>query len=112
MKDCNQCGKCCINYPYGLGCATDADLARLEAAGRDDVLAWIPKTVPDYWISPITGNEADRCPWLRKMPNQQKYKCLIYDVRPDVCRIYPVDIEQMLKDKCEMLEELYESAKL
>jgi len=32
------------------------------------------------------------------------YICRIYYDRPDDCRYYPVDIEQMLRDGCEMLE--------
>ncbi len=45
-----------------------------------------------------------RCPWLRKLPNQEKYICRIYDDRPEDCRVYPVSIDQMIRDECEMLE--------
>ena len=45
-----------------------------------------------------------RCPWLRKLPGQEKYMCRIYYDRPDDCKHYPVDIDQMLGDGCEMLE--------
>ena len=45
-----------------------------------------------------------RCPWLRKLPKQNKYMCRIYYDRPDDCKHYPVNIEQMVKDECEMLE--------
>ena len=45
-----------------------------------------------------------RCPWLRKLPNQEKYICRIYHDRPDDCRHYPVNIDQMISDDCEMLE--------
>jgi Fe-S-cluster containining protein len=45
-----------------------------------------------------------RCPWLRKLPGQDKYICRIYYNRPDDCKHYPVTIEQMLNDECEMLE--------
>jgi Fe-S-cluster containining protein len=33
-----------------------------------------------------------------------KYVCDIYYDRPDDCKHYPVTIEQMIKDECEMLE--------
>ena len=46
----------------------------------------------------------ERCPWLRQLPNQKKYVCDIYYDRPDDCKHYPVTIEQMMKDECEMLE--------
>ena len=45
-----------------------------------------------------------RCPWLRKLPGQDKYICRIYFDRPDECKSYPVNIDQMIRDKCEMLE--------
>lgn len=58
----------------------------------------------EIWISPITGKQMLRCPWLRKLPNQDKYTCDIYFDRPDECRHYPVTIEEMERDGCEMLE--------
>jgi len=45
-----------------------------------------------------------RCPWLDKVPGQNKYLCAIYDDRPDDCRFYPVSIADMARDECEMLE--------
>jgi len=45
-----------------------------------------------------------RCPWLRKLPNQNRYICRIYYDRPDDCKQYPVNIDQMVRDECEMLE--------
>jgi uncharacterized protein len=56
------------------------------------------------WISPVTGKKMTRCPWLRKLPNQKKYICRIYYDRPDDCKYYPVNIEQMVRDECEMLD--------
>ncbi len=32
------------------------------------------------------------------------YTCDIYNDRPDDCKYYPVTIEQMVADDCEMLE--------
>lgn len=55
-------------------------------------------------MSPVTEKTMNRCPWLRKLPKQNKYICRIYYNRPDDCKHYPVDIEQMVKDDCEMLE--------
>ena len=56
------------------------------------------------WISPVTGKQMKGCPWLRKLPNQDKYICRIYFDRPEDCKHYPVTIDQMLKDDCDMLE--------
>ena len=43
-------------------CATEADIERWEAAGRDDILAWVEpiavgdERVYDLWIDPETGD--------------------------------------------------------
>ncbi len=56
------------------------------------------------WISPDTGQPLERCPWLRQLPDGQGYSCDIYHDRPDDCKHYPVSIDDMIKDECEMLE--------
>ena len=56
------------------------------------------------WMSPDTGEQLKQCPWLKKLPNQVKYTCEIYDDRPDDCKFYPTTIEEMVKHQCEMLE--------
>ena len=55
-------------------------------------------------MSPETGKQLTLCPWLSKLPDQDKYICDIYYDRPDDCRYYPVTIDQMVIDDCEMLE--------
>jgi Fe-S-cluster containining protein len=55
-------------------------------------------------MNPGTGKQIERCPWLRHVPQENKYTCDIYDDRPDDCKHYPVTINQMIKDECEMLE--------
>jgi len=55
-------------------------------------------------MDPDTGKQIELCPWLRKAPNQNIYTCDIYYARPDDCKYYPVTIEQMIVDECEMLE--------
>ena len=54
-------------------------------------------------MDPDTGQQLTRCPWLTDLP-ENKYGCSIYHDRPDDCRYYPVEIAQMVKDECEMLE--------
>lgn len=56
------------------------------------------------WISPTTGKQMLRCPWLRKLPGQDKYGCRIYLDRPDECKHYPTTVSEMIRDGCEMLE--------
>lgn len=55
-------------------------------------------------MDPETGRQLEKCPWLKKLPDQNKYICGIYNDRPDDCKHYPVMIDQMVKDECEMLE--------
>ncbi len=69
-----------------------------------EVLDYVGGTRRSLWISPETGKETQRCPWLRKLPRQEKYECRIHDVRPEVCRDFPIDIGQMIDLDCEILE--------
>jgi len=101
VKNCNQCGKCCIHYSDGGLSASATDLERGET-DRPDIADYA--SGGKIWIDPASGEQLLRCPWLQKLPEQNKYICRIYYDRPDDCRYYPVDIEQMLRDDCEMLE--------
>jgi Fe-S-cluster containining protein len=56
------------------------------------------------WMDPDTREQLSLCPWLRKLPDQDKYICDIYDYRPNDCRYYPTTIEEMVRHECEMLE--------
>lgn len=101
MKDCNQCGKCCTNYGGGNLSVTAREIDWWETHSPE-IASYVSNG--KIWVSPVTGKTMDRCPWLRKLPGQNKYICRIYYNRPDDCKHYPVDIEQMVKDDCEMLE--------
>jgi Fe-S-cluster containining protein len=56
------------------------------------------------WISPAKGDDVKRCPWLRKLPNQDKYICRIHDVKPEHCRAYPKSRKHALKTGCRGFE--------
>lgn len=101
MKECNQCGKCCTLYGNGGLSASDTEIDWWETY-RPEISDYV--NGGKIWISPVTGKQMVRCPWLRKLPNQNKFICRIYYDRPDDCRHYPVTIEQMINDDCEMLE--------
>jgi Fe-S-cluster containining protein len=92
LRDCTRCGKCCTNPDYmGTLQATGEDMKRWIREGRDDILAWIYVLTPsigDLWISPRTGEDASRCPFVRKDANRPTYRCTIYETRPQVCRDY------------------------
>lgn len=81
--------------------ATESDILRWRSEGRSDILEWVgivgdPPSHGGYdlWINPITGREG-RCPWLKKLPNGDRYICRIYDTRPEECKNFPVHKEQM-----------------
>lgn len=101
MKACNQCGKCCIHYGDGGLSATSAEIDWWETH-RPDIFEYVRDG--QIWVSPVTGKPLTRCPWLEKVPDQEKYVCGIYHDRPNDCKHYPVDIDQMIRDGCEMLE--------
>ncbi len=101
MKDCNQCGKCCTKYANGGLSASTTELEYWEVF-RPDISEYVLNG--DIWTNPNTGEKIEQCPWLRKSPNQEKYFCDIYNDRPNDCKYYPVTIEQMISDECEMLE--------
>ena len=101
MKNCNQCGKCCIHYSDGGLSASTSEIDWWEEH-RPDIFSYVNEG--QIWISPDTGKQLVSCPWLQKLPDQEKYICSIYDDRPNDCKYYPVDIAQMVRDECEMLE--------
>ena len=102
MKDCNQCGKCCTKYGGGELTATASEI-EWWATFRPEIFSYVGDTGA-IWTSPVTGKLMPRCPWLRKVRNQDKYICRIYHDRPEDCRHYPVTISEMVRDECEMLE--------
>jgi len=101
VKECNQCGKCCTLYGGG-GLSVSASEIDWWENNRPDVADYV--SGGKIWISPVTGKQMLRCPWLRKLPSQNKYVCRIYFDRPDECKHYPVTIAEMVRDGCEMLE--------
>ncbi len=101
MKACNQCGKCCKNYSDEGLSATTSELDYWETF-RPDIFNYVNDG--KIWTDPSSGQQLTRCPWLRQMPGQKKYTCDIYHDRPEDCKHYPVTIDQMTEDECEMLE--------
>lgn len=101
MKECNQCGKCCTKYSNGGLSATASEIENWDIY-RPDIYKYVGGG--NIWMNPATGKQMELCPWLRKLPNQNKYICDIYYDRPDDCKYYPVSIDQMVADECDMLE--------
>tara|TARA_B100000809_G_scaffold40095_1_gene35070 strand:- start:213 stop:587 length:375 start_codon:yes stop_codon:yes gene_type:complete len=101
VKDCNQCGKCCTQYSDGGLSATTEDIEFWDVF-RPAIANYVRQG--KIWMDPKTGHQLKVCPWLKKLPNQEKYSCDIYFDRPDDCKLYPVTIAQMVADECEMLD--------
>ena len=106
MKECNQCGKCCLQYSDG-GLSTTAE----------EIESWeiFNPAIAEYavngkiWMDPVSGEQLTCCPWLEVLPGRPgsgsiKYGCRIYQDRPQDCRHYPVSIADMVRDDCEMIE--------
>jgi len=55
--------------------------------------------VMDLWFDPATGEELERCPFLRKVRNQNKYRCMIHETKPHRCKEFPVYVATEC-DKC------------
>ncbi len=101
MKECNQCGKCCIKYSNGGLSASDEDIDFWEST-RPDISRYVRNG--KIWMDPESGKQIELCPWLRKQPNQISFSCAIYFDRPEDCRVYPARVSDMINDECEMLE--------
>lgn len=106
MRDCNQCGKCCLLYSDGGLSASAEDIAGWEAF-NPAIAAYVVDG--EIWMDPKTGKQLTRCPWLEKLPasaasEPAKYGCSIYEDRPEDCRHYPTAIAEMVRDGCEMIQ--------
>ena len=99
---CKQCGNCCLTLN-----------AHQISVGRSEVKKWrknpdimsrirhLIGNIYDVWFSPVTGDEVDRYPWLRKVRGQNKYRCRIQEVKPCICANYPFDREHAERTKCQ-----------
>lgn len=87
--------------------ASAEDVERWRREDRFEILDWCDVNFlgsADLWINQFTGKEAERCPFVRKVRNQPRYICTIYETRPAVCREYPIHVSHMESIGCEMLE--------
>lgn len=108
---CSMCGDCCrrllsqIPPPQTV---SKEDILRWKKEKRDDILRYVLVFVirekesgfirgdkrinkglllgGDIWFNPNTGEELDRCPFLRKIRGEKKYRCLIHETKPLVCK--------------------------
>jgi Fe-S-cluster containining protein len=98
---CKRCGHCCLNLVDGYSFTLLGREARAIIARAPKVRAWLQKVYKhdlyDGWISPHTGEEVLRCPWLREYQHprwkSKGFACLIQDSKPPICKDYPPDCE-------------------
>jgi Fe-S-cluster containining protein len=106
MKDCNQCGKCCIKYGDGALSASKEEIDLWEIF-NPEIFQYVKDD--EIWFDPKSGLSLKRCPFLDIAPKADpqetnKYTCSIYLDRPEDCRHYPSLIPEMIRDECEMIE--------
>ena len=65
--------------------------------GRHDVLSWVGISrradgEPSYriWVEPGSTTLAKQCPFLEHLPAENRWVCRIHNVKPHICREYPV----------------------
>jgi len=106
MKDCNQCGKCCIKYGGGDLSATKEEIDLWEIF-NPEIFEYVKDEA--IWFDPKSGAKLTTCPFLEIVPKTNtlapnSYTCSIYLDRPDDCRQYPSLASEMIRDECEMIE--------
>jgi len=106
MKECNQCGKCCIKYGGGDLSASKEEIDLWELF-NPEIYEYVKNN--EIWFDPETGLRLNACPFLEVAPKKDPlaknmYTCSIYLDRPEDCRHYPSLIPEMIRDECEMIE--------
>jgi Fe-S-cluster containining protein len=108
--ECRQCGGCCRSLDYHHEVvAEDVDMWR--CSGRSDILRWV-ETAPQkdgtvgyrIWIVPGTRELAQVCPFLKKDPTTNRWRCTIHDAKPLICRNYPVSRKHAAMTGCRGFE--------
>ncbi len=100
---CVQCGHCCLDLSDAYQTSVpETDIKRWKREQRFDILEWVGpfEGMDEIWISPKTGEYVNRCPWLRKLPKQNKYICRIHETKPEKCRDFPKSKRHALDNGC------------
>ena len=108
MEDftCQQCGKCCRTLDYHSE-VTAEDVSRWKQTGRTDIMDRVGvfqkngrEAVYRIWMKPGTREFAETCPFLQKKPHENRWACRIHDVKPQICRQYPVSRKHAIMTGC------------
>lgn len=109
---CRQCGQCCRFLDYHKEITAD-DVAGWEKLGRTDILEWVGRSknsegndVFQIWMVPGTRQLAEICPFLYKIPTENRWICKIHAVKPSICRNYPVSSKHARMTGCPGFESI------
>lgn len=81
-------------------------MRRWERQGRRDLLARVDQSIfsdsqYDFPLDPRTDDlVVGTCPFLRKVPRQGRYMCLIHDTKPADCVAFPATREDAERLGC------------
>lgn len=110
--NCKLCGLCCKLRGAYQNYATDEDYQRWQIEGREDILEFVAvndlgfdmngdqRCLYNVWVEPKTENFLDGCPFLTKLPNEDKLICSIHDTKPWHCRSFPSEREYAERIGC------------
>lgn len=85
VKECPKCGK-----------SPQSEKENCDTCGIKLELKVISA---DLWFDPVTGEELQKCPFLRKVRNKNEFQCRIHDTKPGTCKDFPIIISTKCK-KC------------
>ncbi len=91
--DCMLCGACCYDNKVVLD---EVDVKRFKDGGRADLLKRLSRRA-GLKLLPLAREDNKPCVHLKQK------MCTIYDVRPNMCRDFPVGTEQCITSR----EDLY-----
>ena len=108
--ECRQCGCCCrsLDYHHEVGAE---DVEMWVSSGRNDILRWVETVLQKeetvgyrIWVVPGTRKLAPICPFLKKEPTTNRFCCSIHNVKPLICRNYPVSRKHAVMTGCRGFE--------
>jgi Fe-S-cluster containining protein len=89
--ECQKCGKCCIEIglpydPYRIN-----EIARFLSLSIEEALDKYYGAIQEDGTRASEDHKRTPCPFITK--DNSNNICSIYDVRPEGCRLYPLDTD-------------------
>jgi Fe-S-cluster containining protein len=110
--ECRQCGCCCRSLDYHHEVRGE-DVEMWRSLGRNDILQWVEPVIREndtvgyrIWVVPGTQELALTCPFLKKKPTTNRWGCTIHEVKPLICRNYPISRKHAVMTGCHGFERL------